>query len=303
MAHVGTLRDFRFGSGVDDIRGASIYGPDDSKLGKVDDIIFNHGTGAVEYLVVDTGGWLSSRKFLVPADRVESRPNDPRDLRCDFTKEQIERMPAYDEKMTETDSSWGDYEGRYRESVSSSGGVLHREGSDHLITPEASEQPAATGTSDVDFTPTRLEDKFTMPSATPTSRVRPAGTAARAEDTSVPGNALGNEQAQWEEPDPSRSGEMRPVPAPARSREMTGSGEFTDSAYGNPPAQATPPLSANDPEAFRQRTGDQAMATGSGPYPTVRCQRLRDFEEHLRRNRVDVTASCHSCGVQRDKAA
>ncbi|HEX8925709.1 MAG TPA: PRC-barrel domain-containing protein [Terriglobales bacterium] len=305
MAHVGTLRDFHFGKDVVDIRGADVYGPDDSKLGSVDDIIFNHASGAVEYLVIDTGGWLSSRRFLVAADHIENRPNDPRDLRCDFTKQQIERMPAYDEKMTETDTSWGDYEHRYRESVSSAGGVLHREGSDHLITPEADEQPSATGSGDVDFTPTRLADKFNTPAGESSKiRMRPAGTAARAEDGAVSGNALGNESAEWEQPDPSRASNVTPMPAAPRSREMTGSGEFTGSAYGNPSAQSTPPLSKTDPEAYRRHNRDAEMAPGSGPYPTVsRCQRLRDFEELLRRNRVDITASCQSCAVQRDKAA
>ncbi|HVP63915.1 MAG TPA: PRC-barrel domain-containing protein [candidate division Zixibacteria bacterium] len=302
MAHVGILRDYRFGKDVDDIRGASIYGPDDDKLGKVDDIIFNHATGAVEYVVVDTGGWLSSRQFLVPADRIENRANDPRDLRCDLTKKQIERMPAYDEKTTETDASWGNYESHYRESVSTAGGVLHREGSDHLITPEAHEQPAASGSGDVDFTPTRLEDKFNMPSGTPSSRMRPAGTAARAEDTSRPGAALGNEGAVWQESDPSRSSNVTPMPSSASARDIAGSSEFNRSAYGDPSAQGTPSFRSSDPEAYRH-TGDNEMAPGSGPYPTLRCQRLRDIEDHLKRNRVDVTASCGACGVQRDKAA
>jgi hypothetical protein len=31
--------------------------------------------------------------------------------------------------------------------------------------------------------------------------------------------------------------------------------------------------------------------------------RFTAFEEHLRRNRVDVTASCRSCGTERDKVA
>jgi hypothetical protein len=144
--------------------------------------------------------------------------------------------------------------------------VLHREGSDHLITPEAAEQPAATSGGDVDFTRSRLEDKFRK-----------------------------NE--------PMRSTNVASMPSAAPgAREMAGSSEFSGSAYGNPRAQATPPRSASDPEAYR-KTRDNEMAPGSGPYPTRSCQRLRDFEDHLKRNRVDVTASCRACGVQREKAA
>ena len=66
MAHYGTLKDVRFAT--EDIRGAHLYGLNDEKLGKIDDVIFDHSTGNIRYVVVDTGGWLSSKKFLVPAE-------------------------------------------------------------------------------------------------------------------------------------------------------------------------------------------------------------------------------------------
>ena len=37
----GTLRDYRFNKDIDDIRGSAVYGPDDEKLGKIDDVIFD----------------------------------------------------------------------------------------------------------------------------------------------------------------------------------------------------------------------------------------------------------------------
>ena len=69
MAHYGTLRETRF-SDVEDIRGSEVYGVNDEKLGKIDDVIFNHSSGDIRYVVVDTGGWLTSKKFLVPANRI-----------------------------------------------------------------------------------------------------------------------------------------------------------------------------------------------------------------------------------------
>ena len=55
MAHYGTLRDFRFSeTDVDDVRGSSVYGTDDDKLGKIDDVIFDHSTGDIRYAVIDT---------------------------------------------------------------------------------------------------------------------------------------------------------------------------------------------------------------------------------------------------------
>jgi len=96
MAHVGTLRDFRFENSSDDIRGATLYGRDDEKLGKIHDVIFDHSTGALRYLVVDTGGWLQSKQFLVPADRVRPR-GDSDEFVVDLSKKQIENFPPYDE--------------------------------------------------------------------------------------------------------------------------------------------------------------------------------------------------------------
>jgi uncharacterized protein YrrD len=55
-----------FDRDIDDIRGAAVYGLGDEKLGKIDDVIFDSDNGQIRYVVVHTGGWLSSRRFLVP---------------------------------------------------------------------------------------------------------------------------------------------------------------------------------------------------------------------------------------------
>ncbi len=43
MAHFGTLHGYKFttGSDIDDIRGSSVYGLEDKKPGKIDDVIFD----------------------------------------------------------------------------------------------------------------------------------------------------------------------------------------------------------------------------------------------------------------------
>src|ERR1700688_4239478 len=68
MAHYGTLKDTRIADAAGDIRGSHLYGLNDEKLGKIDDVIFDHATGNIRYVVVETGGWLSTKKFLVPAE-------------------------------------------------------------------------------------------------------------------------------------------------------------------------------------------------------------------------------------------
>ncbi|MBV9574104.1 MAG: PRC-barrel domain-containing protein [Acidobacteriales bacterium] len=146
MAHYGTLRDFSFpaAEAADDIRGSTLYGRDNEKLGRIEDVIFDHASGEIRYLIVDAGGWLKSKKFIVPPQQLRSSTTHKNDFSVDFSKEQIENFPAYDEGAIASDESWRDYEGRYQESWISHP-ILHREGSDRSITPTAREMPAEPG--------------------------------------------------------------------------------------------------------------------------------------------------------------
>jgi uncharacterized protein YrrD len=56
MPHYGRLGNYQFGQTAEDIRGAALYGLNDEKLGKIDDVIFDHSSGDIQYVVVDTGG-------------------------------------------------------------------------------------------------------------------------------------------------------------------------------------------------------------------------------------------------------
>jgi sporulation protein YlmC with PRC-barrel domain len=145
MAHHGILRDYRFADGdVDDIRGATVYGLNEEKLGKIDDVIFDHATGDIDYVVVDTGGWLSSKKFIVPAERLRSSATHEDDFQVDLDKKQIEGFPAYNEKDVESPERWTDYENRYR-SEWITGPVMHRAETDRNITPTTAQTTKGTG--------------------------------------------------------------------------------------------------------------------------------------------------------------
>lgn len=140
MAHYGTLQDFQFSDQADDVRGAALYGSDDKKLGKIDDVIFDHQSGSIQYAVVDTGGWLSSRQFLVPASRITARGDKDDEYRVDLTREQIERFPAYDEKNLKDEKKWKQYQESYHKASGfEDDGVLHQSGSTRIITPEPSQ--------------------------------------------------------------------------------------------------------------------------------------------------------------------
>jgi sporulation protein YlmC with PRC-barrel domain len=90
MPHYGLLRDYHVDDlgASEDIRGSHVYGRNEEKLGKIDDVIFDHSTGAVKYVVVDTGGWFSSRKFLVPPHRLHTSAEQENDFAVNLDKEQ-----------------------------------------------------------------------------------------------------------------------------------------------------------------------------------------------------------------------
>jgi sporulation protein YlmC with PRC-barrel domain len=183
MARYGTLGDYRFSNteeAASDIRGSKVYGRDDSKLGEIDDVVFDEATGAIVFVVVDTGGWLSSKKFVVPPGNIRPSMQHEDDFRVDLSKEQIENFPAYDETAITDEEKWVDYENRYRSKWVESP-VMHREATDRNITPTTKQQVGAgTGvipSSDVETA--ELEAPVTAVRNTPVTDGTPAGPSLR----------------------------------------------------------------------------------------------------------------------------
>ena len=134
MSHYGVLRNYRFPVAAEDIRGATLYGNDEEKLGKIDDVIFDHATGQINYAVVDTGGWLSSKKFIVPADRLRASSKHEDAFTSNLTKKQVEAFPPYKESDLESEENWAGYEDRYRAQWKADP-VMHRAETDRNVTP------------------------------------------------------------------------------------------------------------------------------------------------------------------------
>src|SRR5581483_11628346 len=109
MTHYGTLGSNRFSleETSDDIRGTSVYGSDDQELGEIVDVIFDHDTMEVRYVVIDSGGWLEAGAFVLPADRIFANEQRPDDFSADATREQIQSSPRYDEKSLSSASTEG----------------------------------------------------------------------------------------------------------------------------------------------------------------------------------------------------
>jgi len=134
MAHYGTLKEARITDAANDIRGSHLYGLNDEKLGKIEDVVFDHSTGNIRYAVVETGGWLSTKKFLVPAEGLRASAKHENDFEANLDKRQIESFPPYNESDLESESQWAGYEGRYR-SKWVADPVMHRAETDRNVTP------------------------------------------------------------------------------------------------------------------------------------------------------------------------
>jgi sporulation protein YlmC with PRC-barrel domain len=181
MPHYGTLRDYRFTDADEatDVRGSKVYGFGDEKLGKIDDIVFDHSTGHIHYVVVDTGGWLSSNKFIVPPEALRPSVDHEGDYRVDLTQDQIESLPPYNESDLESEEKWADYNGRYRSQWEAKP-IMHRVATDRNITPTTQQQiDAGSGTLPTnneeetvsDVTPMRTEASLGVDPSGPSRRL------------------------------------------------------------------------------------------------------------------------------------
>src|SRR5215469_3545200 len=93
MAHCGTLKDAPIAEAGEDVRGSHLNGWNGEELGKIDGVIFDQATGDIRYVVVGTGGWLDSKKFLVTAERLRASRKHESDFEADVSKWQIGSFP------------------------------------------------------------------------------------------------------------------------------------------------------------------------------------------------------------------
>lgn len=82
-----------------EVRGYSVAARD-GEVGTVDDYLIDDQRWTVSYLVVDTGGWLSSRPVLVRPDWLRAIEWADRKVTVDLDREQIRTSPPYDRSIT-----------------------------------------------------------------------------------------------------------------------------------------------------------------------------------------------------------
>jgi hypothetical protein len=179
MAHSGNLGSQRLSDDIQDIRSATIRGLDGQELGRIDDIILDHESMEILYLVIDSGGWLEPRTFLFPSDRVSLDEDHEDGVATGVTRRQIENAPQYDEQSLRSADEWKKYEQEFKKYWAEEP-VMHIKGSDRIITPPEEPIPAQASSmgnrsagsghrelNAADLFPNRLTDIFSDP--TPSS--------------------------------------------------------------------------------------------------------------------------------------
>lgn len=83
---------------LDTLEDATIYGPDDEKIGSVSHTL---GSGAATQVVIDVGGFLGigAKPVAVPANELDFMRDEDGDVHAvtSWTKEQLKDMPTHRE--------------------------------------------------------------------------------------------------------------------------------------------------------------------------------------------------------------
>jgi len=134
MTHYGSVATQVITDEIRDIRGTSVRGADGTKLGEVTDVIVDHETMKIQYLVVDSEGWLEAGTFLLPAGRVSADESDANNLAAGVTRQQLENSPQYKKQSLQSGDEWRKYDLEFKKYWEEEP-VMHIKGSDRIITP------------------------------------------------------------------------------------------------------------------------------------------------------------------------
>jgi uncharacterized protein YrrD len=108
------LRDFRFSKDIEDLRGTTLYDRQGEKLGKIEDVVLDSQSSRIQFVVVDSGGWLKSRRFLLHPDDLRAIAEQGDRLAIRMSKADVERLPTLDEDVLESDEKFREYQQAYR---------------------------------------------------------------------------------------------------------------------------------------------------------------------------------------------
>jgi hypothetical protein len=81
---------------VVDYDGLDVHGPDGDRIGRVDGFVIDPDARRVYYVVIDSGGWFTSQRLLLPIGHA-SLATDRKSLQTDVTRDVLSRLPELDE--------------------------------------------------------------------------------------------------------------------------------------------------------------------------------------------------------------
>lgn len=279
MPHYGILREYRFEGEVDDVRGAEVYGVNDEKLGKIDDVIFDHSSGDIRYVVLNTGGLFSRKKVMVPANRISPYGNHDDKFYAELDKERLEMLPEFDEKMLAPNYDWANYEKDY-EKRWNEGSVLYNKDTGRIITPPTEEvegarrqplSPKAQESLKRDFTPQKVgkeDDLLGVSSGTTGKTTLQPSKASKA----------GREDAEFRRGVPQREGIGGEIEIPKEQPVVSG------------------PETMREPGVYtlEREPGERAGINET----TTHGRRLVAFQQRLREHRERVIKGCTRCSTK-----
>jgi sporulation protein YlmC with PRC-barrel domain len=336
MPHYGILREYRF-EDINDVRGSEVYGVNDEKLGTIEDVVFDHSTGDIRYIVLKTGGLLSRKQILVPANRIDSYGNHEDKFYANLDKERLEMLPEFEDGALKSENDWSVYEREY-ETRLNDGAVMYNKDTGRIVTPPVEEvagarrEPLSAADKrslDHDFTPQRMgkEDDYLgvgSPSENTTLSPQRASMGGR-EDVAYTAMGSKIERSEIGHPEIERPVIERPVSAPLENRNMPVDETLRERATrkANADISRTPPVRKMQEvtdtmggemeipvEDEGDRINDNLRDPGiyrldRQPDGTSRSNlgsRWSGFQDRLRSRRDTIVGDCPFCGSQ-DKVA
>ncbi|MPY65153.1 DUF2382 domain-containing protein [Deinococcus sp. SDU3-2] len=91
-------------AGVYNPSGNTAYGYNNEKIGTVRDALVDPSSGRIRYLILDVGGWFSSKEVVVPVG--DARFDDNGVYFDNLTKEQVKNLDEYRYDQTYTDTTF-----------------------------------------------------------------------------------------------------------------------------------------------------------------------------------------------------
>jgi sporulation protein YlmC with PRC-barrel domain len=285
MPHYGLLHDHKL-EDVDDLRGAEVYGVNDEKLGTIDDVIFDHSSGEIRYIVLKTGGLLSPKRVMVPANRVEPYGHHDDKFYAELDKERLAMLPEFNDETLKTEGDWDKFEKNY-EKRWNDGAVMYNKDTGRIITaPHEEEVGPAIGRRSASGRTLDLKSEKV------------------GKEDDLLGVASGVSKTTLQPKKPSIGGK-EDVEMMQRERErreaMSPIGEELEFQREEPGSRAEP---IGEPGVYKV---DPIVETEQGAGPVDRQEidrgkRWNDFQQNLRNRRDKIVVECPTCASQ-DKAA